>query len=89
VLVAVPYWRAEGWEAEWALPGDWSAEGDDLPPVFLFQSRDDEELSLEHLERYAERLSGARTQVLDGNGHLFDRGDLAPVVSAIRSLGEG
>jgi uncharacterized protein len=89
VLVAVPFWRAEGWEAEWALPEGWSDEGTDLPSAFLFQSRDDEEISLEHLEGYAERLPRATAQILDGNGHLFDRGDLTPVVSAIRSLAEG
>jgi serine hydrolase len=83
VLAAVPYWGTEDWEAEWALP---DGEGE-LPPIFLFQSRDDEEIPADHLERYAARLPGAKTQLLTGNGHLFDRGDLTPVVSAIRSLG--
>jgi len=86
VLVATPFWGDSDWELEWALPDGWPDESTELPPTFLFHSRDDEEIPLDHLERYAERLPEATARPLDGNGHLFDRGDLTPVLDAIRSL---
>ena len=86
ITVAAPFWGTADWEAEWALPGDWPSGESELPPIFLFHSRDDEEISVDHLERYAERLPDATVQVLDGNGHLYDRGDLTPILSAVRGL---
>jgi serine hydrolase len=91
VLVAVPFWGKRDWEAEWALPEGWPAPSTKLPPTVLFHSRDDEEAPFDHLERYAERLPDATARPLDGNGHLFDRGDLTEVLDAVRRLtaGEG
>jgi uncharacterized protein len=86
LLVATPFWAASGWEAEWALPEDWPNASTKLPPTFIFQSRDDEEIPFDHLERYAQRLPDATARPLDGNGHLFDRGDLTPIVDTIRTL---
>jgi predicted alpha/beta hydrolase family esterase len=86
VLATTPYWGTEGWEHEWALPEGWPKEGTRLPPTFLFHSRDDEELPFEHLERYAALLPEATVGRLDGNGHLYDRGDLSEIVEAVRSL---
>ena len=37
------------------------------------------------LELYAKRLAGGRGSPLDGNGHLFDRGDLSEIVETIPS----
>jgi predicted alpha/beta hydrolase family esterase len=89
VLVATPFWGESGWEAEWALPQGWPSADTELPPTFLFHSRDDEEAPFAHLELYAERLPGAEVHPLDGNGHLFDRGDLTEIVAAIRGLAAG
>ena len=89
VLVATPFWGESGWEAEWALPQGWPSADTELPPTFLFHSRDDEEAPFAHLELYAERLPGAEVHPLDGNGHLFDRGDLTEIVAAIRELAAG
>jgi predicted alpha/beta hydrolase family esterase len=86
LLVATPFWGQSDWEAEWALPQDWPGPTAKLPPTFLFHSRDDEEIPFEHLERYADRLPGATAHPLDGNGHLFDRGDLTEIVEAIRTV---
>jgi predicted alpha/beta hydrolase family esterase len=86
VTAAAPYWGTSDWEEEWALPDGWPAEGPRLPPAILFHSRDDEESPFSSLERYAERLPEARTHALEGNGHLYDRGDLSEIVAAIRSL---
>lgn len=86
VLVATPYWGESEWEAEWALPEGWSDADTELPPIFLFHSRDDEEIPFEHLARYARRLPAATGIPLDGNGHLFDRGDLGEITARIRGL---
>jgi uncharacterized protein len=86
IMVAAPFWGTADWEAEWALPEDWPGGESELPPIFLFHSRDDEEISVDHLGRYAERLPDATVQVLDGNGHLYDRGDLTPILNAVRGL---
>ena len=87
VLVATPFWgRDQEWELEWALPEGWPDSETKLPRTFLFHSRDDEEIPFAHLERYAERLPQATPELLDGNGHLFDRGDLSEIIEAIRAL---
>jgi predicted alpha/beta hydrolase family esterase len=86
VAAATPYWGTSDWEEEWALPEGWPAEGPRLPPTILFHSRDDEEIPFSSLERYSERLPDASIRPLDGNGHLYDRGDLSEIVAAIRSL---
>jgi len=84
VLVATPFWGTSDWEAEWALPEDWPAPASELPPISLFHSRDDEEIPVAHLDLYAKRIPEATTHALDGNGHLFDRGDLSEVLEEIR-----
>ena len=86
VLVATPFWSQDEWEAEWALPPAWPEPETAAPPTFLFHSRDDEEAPFAHLELYAQRLTDATVQGLDGNGHLFDRGDLSEIIEAIRTL---
>jgi uncharacterized protein len=86
VLMATPMWGRSEWEAEWALPEGWPNHPTELPPTFLFHSRDDEEIPIDHLERYAARLPQVTARRLDGNGHLFDRGDLTEILETIRAL---
>jgi predicted alpha/beta hydrolase family esterase len=90
VLVAMPLWgRDQEWELEWALPEDWPRPETTLPRTFLFHSRDDEVIPFAHLDRYAALLPDASVHPLEGNGHLFDRGDLGEITAAIRSLSSG
>lgn len=87
VLLATPLWGTEeDWELEWALPEGWPEEGGSLPTTFLFHSRDDEVVPFAHLDRYAKRLPAAEVHPLDGYGHLYQRGDLSPILDAVRSL---
>jgi predicted alpha/beta hydrolase family esterase len=86
VTAAAPYWGTSDWEEEWALPDGWPAEGPRVPPTVLFHSRDDEEIPFSSLERYAERIPEAETHALEGNGHLYERGDLSEIVAAVRSI---
>jgi predicted alpha/beta hydrolase family esterase len=86
VLAATPVWGSEEeWSREYALPDDWPAPLTDLPPITLFHSRDDEEIPFAHLELWAKRIPDASIRPLDGCGHLYDRGDLMPIVEAIRA----
>jgi predicted alpha/beta hydrolase family esterase len=86
VSVATPFWGTSGWEEEWGLPEDWPSDGLRLPPTTLFHSRDDEVIPFSSLERYGERLPDATIRPLDGYGHLYERGDLSPILDAVRSL---
>jgi predicted alpha/beta hydrolase family esterase len=84
VGAATPFWGSEEWAREYALPDGWPAPLTELPPITLFHSRDDEEIPFNHLELWAKRIPSAETRPLDGYGHLYDRGDLTPIVEAIR-----
>jgi predicted alpha/beta hydrolase family esterase len=86
LLVAAPFWGKEDWALEWALPEGWPDATTELPRTFLFHSRDDEEIPFAQLALYAKRLPNAEVHPLDGNGHLFDRGDLSEIVETIRGL---
>jgi uncharacterized protein len=86
VSAATPYWGTSDWEEEWALPEGWPGEGPRLLPTVLFHSRDDEVIPFSHLELYAKRLPDAEVHRLDGNGHLYDHGDLSEIIAAVRSL---
>jgi predicted alpha/beta hydrolase family esterase len=89
VLVATPFWGQSDWEEEWALPQERPDAKTAFPPTILFHSRDDEEIPFAQLELYAKRLPSAEVRPLDGNGHLFDRGDLSEIVETIRGLSAG
>jgi predicted alpha/beta hydrolase family esterase len=87
VIVAAPFWgTSQEWELEWALPEGWPDQGPSLPPTFLFGSRDDEVIPFAHLDLYAKRLPEAEVHPLDGYGHLYEKGDLSPILAAVRSL---
>jgi uncharacterized protein len=85
VIVAAPFWGTSDWEREWALPEGWPG-GRRLPPTHLFHSRDDEHSPFSSLDRYAALLPDAAVHPQDGYGHLYDRGDLSPIVAAVREL---
>jgi hypothetical protein len=87
ISVATPFWGTdEDWELEWALPEGFPREGPSLPPTTLFHSRDDDVIPFAHLERYAKRLPSAEVHPLDGYGHLYERGDLSPILDAVGAL---
>jgi uncharacterized protein len=86
VSLATPLWGTADWEREWALPDGWPDEGPPLPPTHLFHSRDDEVIPFSNLELCAKRLPDAGIHPLDGYGHLYDRGDLSEILSAVKGL---
>ncbi len=73
-LVATPFWnRADPDVAEYALREDFAARLPAIQKLFLYHSRDDAEVGLAHLARYANALPRAVVRELDGYGHLFDQ----------------
>jgi uncharacterized protein len=85
VSAATPLWGEAEWEREWALPEGWPERGPRLPPTHLFHSRDDEVIPFSSLESYEARLPDAAVHPLDGYGHLYERGDLSPIVAAVKA----
>jgi uncharacterized protein len=83
-LVATPFWGPD--LPEFALPPDFGERLRDLSPIYLYQSRDDAEIPLEHLERYRRAFPHATVRVLDGRGHEFDRAEFPELAADIRGL---
>jgi hypothetical protein len=83
-LVATPFWKAT-FPAFALTP----AERDRLKrlsPVYFYHSRDDTEVSYNHVEQYAEVLPQATIRRLDGRGHEFDQPTFSELISDIRGL---
>jgi uncharacterized protein len=83
-LVATPFWGPEF--PEFALPPDFGARLRDLSPIYLYHSRDDAEIPVEHLERYRRALPHATVRVLDGRGHEFNQAQFPELAADIRGL---
>jgi predicted alpha/beta hydrolase family esterase len=83
-LVATPFWGSDF--AEFALPRDFGARLREVRPAYLYHSRDDPEIPLEHLERYGRALPHAIVRILDGRGHEFDQPQFPELVADIRRL---
>ena len=74
-VLAAPYWRQAGRQVdEFVLRSDAKEKLSRLDQVFLYHSRDDEEVPFEHLSRYAALLPQAVVRELDGRGHEFRSG---------------
>lgn len=81
-LIAAPFWGDRGWSwEEVELPKD---AGLSLP-VFLYHSRDDEEVPYDHVDLYLEVFPRARLRSLSGRNHQLND-DLSEVAADIRSL---
>ena len=83
-LVATPFWGPEF--PEFALPPDFGTRLRDLSPIYLYRSRDDTEIPVEHLERYRRALPHAIVRVLADRGHEFNQAEFPELVADIRNL---
>lgn len=86
-LVATPFWGPDF--PEFALPADFATRLLDVSPIYLYHSRDDNEVSLEHLERYRYALPQAVVRVMDGRGHEFNQPAFPELAADIRGLVKG
>lgn len=83
-LVATPFWGPQF--SEYALRPDFEACLRDLSPLYLYHSRDDPEIPIEHLEKYRRALPQAIVRVLDDRGHEFNQPEFPELAADIRGL---
>ena len=83
-LIATPFWGPNS--PEFALAPDFGKRLRDVRPIYLYHSRDDPEIPLEHLERYRHALPHAKARVLEGRGHEFDQPEFPELVADIRRV---
>jgi predicted alpha/beta hydrolase family esterase len=83
-LAATPFWGPEF--PEFALPPDFGARLRDLSPIYLYHSRDDADIPVEHLEHYRRALPHATVRVLEGRGHEFNQAQFPELAVDIRGL---
>lgn len=85
-LISTPFWEGtEDWVQGLKLQEDFA---DNIPkdiPVFLYHSRDDEEVPFAHLAHYAQKLPQATLHESARGGHQFNN-DLTGVARDIRAL---
>jgi predicted alpha/beta hydrolase family esterase len=86
-LISTPFW---GGDANWqyealTLRADFADKLPKTIPIFLYHSRDDEEVSLAHLTLYAKKLPQATTREIPSGGHQLGN-DLTPVALDIKNL---
>ena len=85
-LISTPYWGYENWQMESLTLREDFAEA--LPkevPIFLYHSRDDEEVSVAHVNKYAKKLPQATVHKITSGGHQLGN-DLSPVARDIQNL---
>lgn len=83
-LIATPFWGPRF--PEFALQRDFAARLRDLSPLYFYQSRDDAEIPLDHVERYRQALPHAVVRILEQGGHEFDQPRFPELATDIRSL---
>lgn len=87
-LVATPFWGNEDWNVdEFVLRENFASFLPDTLNVFLYQSRDDDVVSIEHLSSYSNAIPRATVKTLDAGGHTFKNG-LSSLVEDIKNLSE-
>ena len=83
VLLAMPFWGSEGWQAEYSLPVDAELPAD--LPLFLHHCADDDVVPVDHLDRHASRLPAAVVRRHETGGHQF-HGRMGDVVRDVTML---
>jgi uncharacterized protein len=85
-LISTPFWSGdEDWKQELKLRKEFPEKLPKSVPVFLYHSRDDEEVPFDHLAIYKQNLPQATVrEIATGGHHLND--DLSLVAKDIKSL---
>ncbi len=85
-LISTPFIGYENWQFDGLTLRENFAEA--LPkdaPIFLYHSKDDEEVALKHVHQYAKKLPDATVREIASGGHQLGN-DLAPVARDIQSF---
>jgi serine hydrolase len=83
-LIATPFWGPDF--PEFALAPDFGERMRDVNPLYLYHSRDDPEISFEHLKCYSRALPHAKVRALEGRSHEFNQEDFPELVADILRL---
>ncbi|MGX5816687.1 alpha/beta fold hydrolase [Chitinophaga lutea] len=74
-LIGTPYWGMPGWEVdEYMLADDFARKLPPIPRTYLYHSRNDEVVPVEHMRRYRREMPHALARELEEGGHLFVHG---------------
>jgi len=85
-LIAVPFWGLGDWEVhEFTLKHEFVKQLPVVRSIVIYQSKDDQIVSVDHAEKYASMLPGAECHILNGHGHVFWDG-LPELVSHLNQL---
>lgn len=88
ILFGMPFWGAAGWKyKEFELEEDKLQGLQALKGVYIYHSRSDEEVPLEHLDNYIHLLPAAQTRVLTEIDHSY-KGAVNTIVEDINELVE-
>jgi len=85
-LLATPYWQGqEDWKKGLMLKDDFAARLPKEVPVFLYHSQDDEDVPVDNLELYVQKIPAAIVRRMTTGGHQFND-DLRFVAEDISKL---
>jgi len=85
-LIATPFWQGdEDWVESFKLKPDFAKHLDQTIPLYLYHSRDDEEVAFEQLAIYKQHLPWATFREVPMGGHQFNN-DLRIVANDIKAL---
>jgi predicted alpha/beta hydrolase family esterase len=86
-LIAPPFWGSDAdWDfKEYALPANFADKLSRKTPLFLYQCRDDEVVSIAHLDRYANAMPWATVRKPAHGGHQMGN-DLSVVAQDIVAI---
>ncbi|RYY01217.1 MAG: serine hydrolase family protein [Gammaproteobacteria bacterium] len=85
-IIAAPYWGSEGWKVEeFILRNNYAKYLPAETKLYLYQSCDDEVVSIDHLRFYSTAIPNSIVRKLDGGGHTFKDG-LTELVQDIKNL---
>ena len=85
-LISTPFWRGtEDWKQGLTLHKDFANNLPKSVPIFLYHSKDDEEVAFDHIGLYSQNLPQATIREIANGGHQLNN-DLTIVAKDIQSL---
>lgn len=82
-LVSTPYWKSD--MKEFQLERNFQTSLKHIPEIFLYHSKDDKDVPVDHLTFYENVFKTAVVHKIKGSEHIFSKG-LPELVADIKSL---